>query len=54
LREKIPQGFAKDGYVFMYDMSLPLHNYYKLVDDMREHMGKLSHRVFGFGHLGKI
>ncbi|KAJ3654795.1 hypothetical protein Zmor_013958 [Zophobas morio] len=52
VREKLPQGYIKDGFVFMYDMSFPLENYYKLVEDLREHMGSLSHRVFGFGHLG--
>ncbi|EFA01450.2 D-2-hydroxyglutarate dehydrogenase, mitochondrial isoform X1 [Tribolium castaneum] len=52
LREKIPEAFKYDGYVFMYDISLPLDHYYKLVDDMREYMGDKSHRVYGFGHIG--
>ncbi|KAG5874101.1 hypothetical protein JTB14_005897 [Gonioctena quinquepunctata] len=52
IREKIPDAFKDCGYLFCYDVSLPLENYYVLVDDMREHMNKLAKKVFGFGHMG--
>ncbi|KAK9736743.1 FAD linked oxidase, C-terminal domain [Popillia japonica] len=52
IREKIPETFKREGYVFCYDFTLPLQNYYKLVHEMRQYMGDRAHRVFGFGHLG--
>ncbi|XP_074041642.1 D-2-hydroxyglutarate dehydrogenase, mitochondrial isoform X2 [Leptinotarsa decemlineata] len=52
IREKIPDVFKDCGYLFCYDVSLPLENYYVLVDDMTQHMGKLAKKVFGFGHMG--
>ncbi|XP_044753905.1 D-2-hydroxyglutarate dehydrogenase, mitochondrial-like [Coccinella septempunctata] len=52
IREKIAESFYKDGYVFSYDISLPLPSYYDFVTEMRHYMGEKSHRVFGFGHLG--
>ncbi|KAK5646930.1 hypothetical protein RI129_005394 [Pyrocoelia pectoralis] len=52
LRERLPEAFLHDGYVFNYDLTVPLEYYYKLVADVREHVGSRAHRVFGFGHLG--
>ncbi|KAI4466387.1 d-2-hydroxyglutarate dehydrogenase mitochondrial [Holotrichia oblita] len=52
IREKIPETFKREGYVFCYDFTLPLQNYYKLVHEMRQYMGSQARRVFGFGHLG--
>ncbi|KAL3281916.1 hypothetical protein HHI36_005119 [Cryptolaemus montrouzieri] len=52
LRERVAENFYKDGYVFAYDISLPLENYYDIVTEMKEYLGEKSHRVFGFGHLG--
>nr|CAH7759828.1 unnamed protein product [Callosobruchus chinensis] len=51
IREKIPDGF-KHSCVLCYDFSLPLSKYYDLVEEMRDHMGGLARKVFGFGHLG--
>ncbi|CAH2004346.1 unnamed protein product [Acanthoscelides obtectus] len=51
IREKIPEGF-KHSSVLCYDFSLPLSKYFDLVEDMRNHMGSLAKKVFGFGHLG--
>lgn len=42
----------RDGHVFMYDITVPLEQYYDIVDETRRHVGRKSHRVFGFGHLG--
>lgn len=44
----------KDGHVFMYDITVPLDKYYDVVDETRRHVGRKSHRVFGFGHLGNF
>lgn len=46
-------GFRVCGPVLLYDVSLPLKDYYNLVDIMRQYLDDLSPRVFGFGHLGK-
>lgn len=54
LREKIADCFVKDGFVFNYDISLPLKNYYDLVSDVKKFMGDKAHRVAGFGHLGEF
>ncbi|KAF5281273.1 hypothetical protein FQA39_LY05159 [Lamprigera yunnana] len=52
LRERLPEAFLSDGYVYNYDFTLPLEHYYQLVFEVREHVGSRAHRVFGFGHLG--
>lgn len=52
LRERIPEAFLHYGYTFNYDLTVPLEYYFKLVADVREHVGSRAHRVFGFGHLG--
>ncbi|KAK4880290.1 hypothetical protein RN001_008436 [Aquatica leii] len=52
IRERLPEAFALDGYVYNYDLTLALEDYYKLVSELRDHVGDRSHRVFGFGHLG--
>ncbi|CAH1117954.1 unnamed protein product [Phaedon cochleariae] len=52
IRERVPDGFRKCGHLFCYDISLPLENYYLLVEDMTKHMGNMAIRVFGLGHMG--
>lgn len=52
IRERVTEGMRKDGHVFMYDITVPLENYYDIVNETRRHVGAKSHRVFGFGHLG--
>lgn len=52
VRERIPESFLRGYYVFCYDFTLPLKNYYALVEDIREYMGDKAISVFGFGHLG--
>ncbi|XP_017774334.1 PREDICTED: D-2-hydroxyglutarate dehydrogenase, mitochondrial-like [Nicrophorus vespilloides] len=51
IRERIPDSFVKDDYVFLYDVTLPIPDYFTLVDDVRDHLGSKG-KVFGFGHLG--
>lgn len=53
LREKISEGVLRDGYVFKYDMSLPLSSYYKIVEALRERMcDPRITRISGYGHIG--
>lgn len=52
IREYVAQCFVKDGYVYNYDISLPLDHYYDLVGVMKKYMGGRANRVAGFGHLG--
>lgn len=54
VRERISEGLLHDGYVFKYDFSLPLENFYKIVEIIRERLtDPRVRRVTGFGHLGK-
>ncbi|XP_066261640.1 D-2-hydroxyglutarate dehydrogenase, mitochondrial [Euwallacea similis] len=54
LRERITEGLVLDGYVFKYDVSLPIENFYSLVPVMRERLAGNPEvvRVSGYGHLG--
>ncbi|KAB0797634.1 hypothetical protein PPYR_08627 [Photinus pyralis] len=52
IRERLPEAFLHDGYVYNYDLTIPLEYYFKLVADVRQHVGTEATRVFGFGHLG--
>ncbi|KAG7199803.1 hypothetical protein KM043_000465 [Ampulex compressa] len=53
LRERISEGVLRDGYVFKYDVSLPLPLFYKVIEELR---GRLRDprilRIGGYGHLG--
>lgn len=53
LRELVPVALIKDGFCFKYDISLPLRQFYEIVLVMEEKVGKMAHRVCGYGHLGK-
>lgn len=52
LRETISTALIKEGYVFKYDISLPLSHFYDIVPVMRERVGDLAYRVCGYGHVG--
>ncbi|CAG9560244.1 unnamed protein product [Danaus chrysippus] len=52
IRESIAGSGLIDGYVFKYDVSLPLRNYYDLVEDLRKKLGDRVTRVYGYGHVG--
>lgn len=52
IRESIPTALIKEGYVFKYDISLPLSHFYEIVPAMRERVGELAYRVCGYGHVG--
>ena len=52
LRELIPTGIINEGYVFKYDISLPLSHFYEIVPAMQKQCGDLATRVCGYGHIG--
>ncbi|XP_017652660.1 D-2-hydroxyglutarate dehydrogenase, mitochondrial isoform X2 [Nannospalax galili] len=52
LRERITEALSHDGYVFKYDISLPVERLYDLVIDLRTRLGPLAKHVVGYGHLG--
>lgn len=51
-RESIGGAIFKDGYSFSYDISIPLRNFYDLVDATKRQLDSLPAKVFGFGHIG--
>ncbi|CAG9115395.1 unnamed protein product [Plutella xylostella] len=52
LRESIPSAGLRDGYVFKYDVSLPLQHFYRLVPQLRAKLGDRASVVYGYGHVG--
>ncbi|OQR74354.1 d-2-hydroxyglutarate dehydrogenase [Tropilaelaps mercedesae] len=51
-RERISESIKKDGYVFKYDMSVPLRNYIDLGEKLKPRVKGLAKRVCVFGHMG--
>ncbi|KAF7243280.1 D-2-hydroxyglutarate dehydrogenase, mitochondrial [Varanus komodoensis] len=52
LRERITEALTCDGFVFKYDISLPVERLYDLVTAMRTRLDKSAKNVVGYGHLG--
>ncbi|XP_004620729.2 D-2-hydroxyglutarate dehydrogenase, mitochondrial isoform X2 [Sorex araneus] len=52
LRERITEALSRDGYVYKYDLSLPVERLYDLVLDLRARLGSCARHVVGYGHLG--
>ncbi|KAM6357752.1 D-2-hydroxyglutarate dehydrogenase, mitochondrial isoform 2-T4 [Alca torda] len=52
LRERITEALTHDGYVYKYDISLPVGKLYDLVTDTRARLGHNAKNVVGYGHLG--
>ncbi|XP_078393074.1 D-2-hydroxyglutarate dehydrogenase, mitochondrial isoform X2 [Cetorhinus maximus] len=52
LRERITEALVHDGFVYKYDISLPLERIYEIVIDMKNRLGVRAKRVVGYGHLG--
>ncbi|KAG5874102.1 hypothetical protein JTB14_005898 [Gonioctena quinquepunctata] len=52
IRDNITNGYKTSGTMFYYDISLPIENYYRIVDEMTTRMEGFCKRVFGYGHLG--
>jgi hypothetical protein len=53
LRERITEALSHDGYVYKYDLSLPVERLYDLVIDLRSRLGLRAKHVVGYGHLGE-
>uniref|UniRef100_A0A2K6EZG9 D-2-hydroxyglutarate dehydrogenase, mitochondrial n=1 Tax=Propithecus coquereli TaxID=379532 RepID=A0A2K6EZG9_PROCO len=52
LRERITEALSLDGYVYKYDLSLPVERLYDIVTSLRAHLGPRAKHVVGYGHLG--
>ncbi|XP_053565857.1 D-2-hydroxyglutarate dehydrogenase, mitochondrial isoform X1 [Bombina bombina] len=52
LRERITEALSHDGYVYKYDLSMPVEKIYDLVEETRARLGTSAQRVVGYGHLG--
>ncbi|XP_071053094.1 D-2-hydroxyglutarate dehydrogenase, mitochondrial isoform X2 [Onthophagus taurus] len=53
LRERITEGLLCDGYVFKYDLSYPVKEFYAIVEDLRERLKDPEvFRICGYGHVG--
>lgn len=52
LRERIAEALHHEGYTYKYDISTPLSHFYKMVEDMRKHLGSKIIRCCGYGHIG--
>lgn len=39
-------------YTMQYDISLPLANFYEIVEEMRERVKHLARCTMGYGHIG--
>ncbi|CAH2246768.1 D-2-hydroxyglutarate dehydrogenase, mitochondrial [Pelobates cultripes] len=52
LRERITEALAHDGYVYKYDLSMPVEKLYELVEETRIRLGTAAKTVVGYGHLG--
>lgn len=52
LRESIAGAGLTAGYVFKYDVSIPINNYYDLVPKLKQRMGDKALLIYGYGHIG--
>jgi len=53
-RERITEALLHDGYVYKYDISLPLAELYEVVVELRSRLASNKDvlRIVGFGHMG--
>ncbi|TYZ64352.1 hypothetical protein PybrP1_000264 [[Pythium] brassicae (nom. inval.)] len=52
IREDITLALSSRGYVYKYDLSLPMSQYYRIVEETRAKVAPLGAEVVCFGHLG--
>lgn len=52
LRERITEALMYDGYLYKYDISLPIKDFYSLIPKMIERLGSDATRISGYGHIG--
>ncbi|OQR86910.1 D-2-hydroxyglutarate dehydrogenase, mitochondrial precursor [Achlya hypogyna] len=52
IREDVPLALTAAGYVYKYDLSVPIDEYYAIVNDTRARLAHLNANVVAYGHLG--
>jgi len=52
LLEKIQASVLDDGCCYSYDISLPLRDYYRVFEVMRQRLKDVTTRVVAYGHVG--
>lgn len=60
IRESIPMACVKQGFLYKYDLSVPVANLYDLVNVTKDHLAKKGYyrdggdvtHIVGFGHMG--
>ncbi|ETN17123.1 hypothetical protein PPTG_05015 [Phytophthora nicotianae INRA-310] len=52
IREDITVALAARGYVYKYDVSLPIEQYYKIAEETRERLAPTDAKVVCYGHIG--
>ncbi|XP_041976038.1 D-2-hydroxyglutarate dehydrogenase, mitochondrial [Aricia agestis] len=52
IRESIAGAALHGGYMFKYDVSVPLRSYYELVHVLRRRLRAVDCKVYGYGHVG--
>ena len=51
LREGVAEAVSKAGAVYKYDISLPLKDFYTVIEDLSKRIPPPA-RVMGYGHVG--
>ncbi|KAJ1358568.1 hypothetical protein KIN20_017033 [Parelaphostrongylus tenuis] len=52
LRESAPLAAYADGFAYLHDLSLPLHDFYRLKEVVRERYAECATHIVAYGHLG--
>jgi FAD/FMN-containing dehydrogenase len=52
IRENVTVGLVEIGYVYKYDVSIPVPRLYEIVEDLEEKIGDKVLTVLGYGHIG--
>lgn len=52
MRERITEALLHEGCGYKYDVSLPLSDFYKIVEVLRKRLGNRVTRCVAYGHLG--
>ncbi|XP_063965292.1 D-2-hydroxyglutarate dehydrogenase, mitochondrial-like [Lytechinus pictus] len=52
LRERVAEGLLKLGWCFKYDLTVPINDFYRLVEETRHRLDGTNATVVGYGHVG--
>lgn len=52
IRELIPTAETNARFMYQYDISVPVKNYYDVVPALEKHFGNEVESISGFGHIG--